>query len=202
LPWSLARVTSLRFYSLRAGLLGLVLTLFAACQTGTLGGGATKIALFGGTITVAAPPGYCISPGNVSQTGEAAVVLIGKCSDASTSAAAVVTVSVGQPGSAAVMAAGPQALSAFFTSAQGRATLARSARAQDVTVRKALMAGPNFLMLVADRVEGTYWRAIMGIRGRAITVSAIGTRQAPLSPEASRALVDGTLKALLSANQG
>ena len=98
------------------------------------------------------------------------------------------------------MAAGGETLAAFFTSADGRATLSRSGNPSDVTVNRAVMAGEDFLMLLSDQTVGTYWRAITGLRGRVLTVSAGGTVEVPLTPEASREILDATLAALHAAN--
>lgn len=185
---------------LRALALGLALLGLAACLPGLTGSGPARIALFGGSLIVAAPYGYCINPETATQTGESAVVLIGRCRDGSQAAAALVTVTVGPSGSAAVMAAGGPELAAFFTSQQGRATLARSGEASDVTISRAVMAGGDFVMLLTDRSAGTYWRAITGLRGRVVTVSAAGTDAVTLTPEAGRDVLNATLAALHSAN--
>ena len=187
-------------HCLRRTALGLALLGLAACVPGLPGSGPTRIALFGGSLIVAAPYGYCINPETATQTGDLAVVLIGRCRDGSQAAAALVTVTVGPPGSAAVLAAGGPELAAFFTSAQGRATLARSGKASDVTISRAVMAGDDFVMLLTDRSAGTYWRAITGLRGRIVTVSAAGTEAVTLTPESGRDVLNATLAALHSAN--
>ncbi len=179
---------------------GLALLGLAACVPGLPGSGPARIALFGGSLIVAAPYGYCINPETATQTGDLAVVLIGRCRDGSQAAAALVTVTVGPPGSAGVLAAGGPELAAFFTSAQGRATLARSGKAADVTISRAVMAGGDFVMLLTDRSAGTYWRAITGLRGRVVTVSAAGTQDVTLTPESGRDVLNATLAALHSAN--
>ena len=187
-------------FKLRAIWLGMALVGLAACVPGLPGSGPARIALFGGSLIVAAPYGYCINPETATQTGELAVVLIGRCRDGSQAAAALVTVTVGPPGSAAVLAAGGPELAAFFTSAQGRATLARSGKASDVTISRAVMAGEDFVMLLTDRSAGTYWRAITGLRGRVVTVSAAGTEAVTLTPESGRDVLNATLAALHNAN--
>jgi hypothetical protein len=191
----LSLTTGLRALGFAALLAGL-----SACQTGFPGAGPTQIALFDGALKVAAPPGYCIDPETAVETGDSAVVLIGRCRDGSAITAALVTVTVGSPGSAGVLAAGNQALSDFFTSAQGRATLSRSGRAEDVTVSRAVAAEGDFLMLLTDRNAGTYWRAIIGLKGRVVTVSAAGTDEVKLNPESARKVLDATLAALRRAN--
>lgn len=184
----------------RALLTGLAGLSLAACVMAPVGAGPTQIALFDGSVRVAAPPGYCVITDKATQTGAQAVVLIGRCQDGARAKAAVVTVTVGDPGSAAVLVAGGEALAAFFSSAPGRATLAPSGRASDVAVNKAAMAGSDFLMLLTDKTSGTYWRAITGLKGRLVTVTAMGTAEDPLAAENSRELLNAALLALHRAN--
>ncbi len=184
----------------RAGGVALATLGLSGCVAGTLGSGPARTTLFDGGFTVAAPNGYCIDPQTATQTGDTAVVLIGRCRDGSQAAAALVTVTVGSAGSGAVMAAGGPELAAFFTTDQGRATLARSGQTGDVTITKAVMAGPDFVMLLTDRRLGTYWRAVTALRGRAVTVSAAGTDGVDVSPEKGRDILNATLTALHKAN--
>ena len=190
-----------------ARLAALCLLLVAAgCQMALplrLAAGPARLAVLDGAVTVVAPRGYCIDPAASLHDADTAVVLIGRCrTDARSAAqvAAVVTVSVGPGGSAGVMTAGGAALSAFFTSDQGRALLARSGRAADVQVIQARARDDAFVMQVADRSAGVYWRAVTGIGGRLVTVSASGAEGADLAPEAGLPLVESTLAALRAAN--
>jgi hypothetical protein len=173
----------------------------AACDLASFGG-TTKVALFDGTMTLAAPSGYCIDPAAVHQAGDAVVAVLGRCAATSTATPGLLTVSVGQPGSAGVMTAGGAALAAFFTSTEGRRVLSRSGKAQDVQVRQAVGRPDAFVMRVTDRAVGDYWRAVTGIGGRLVTISATGAEGAPLAPEAGRALVDAAVAAMRAANPG
>jgi hypothetical protein len=58
----------------------------------------------------------------------------------------------------------------------------------------------RLLLHLMDRDAGEYWRAVVGVRGRLVTISALGAEGAPLSPEAGRKLVDQTIDALIRAN--
>ena len=171
----------------------------AACDLASFGG-TTRVALFEGAMTLAAPPGYCIDPAAVQKSGDTVVAVLGRCASTSTVTPGLLTISVGQPGSAGVMAAGGPALAAFFTSTEGRRVLSRSGRAQDVQVRQAVGRPDAFLMRLTDRAVGDYWRAVTGIGGRLVTISATGAEGTPLAPEAGRKLVDAAVLALRMAN--
>ena len=56
------------------------------------------------------------------------------------------------------------------------------------------------LLHLIDISAGDYWRAIAGMNGRLVTVSASGAIGAPLTPDQGRRLVEATLRALLRAN--
>lgn len=149
---------------------------------------------------IGVPPGYCIDGKASRQSHETAVILMGRCTDAMKAKPALITVSIGQGGSAGVMTAGGPALAAFFTSQQGRATLSRDGRAADIKVLTALGSGDALLLHLKDRQVGEYWRAVVGIKGRLVTISATGTDAVPLAPQDGRNVVDSVLTALRNSN--
>ncbi|WP_143710430.1 cation transport ATPase [Tabrizicola sp. TH137] len=168
----------------------------------TTGGGLRSVALLDGALIAAAPAGYCLAPGAGRRSGDGAVVLMGRCSAASTAEPAVLTLSVGPAGSAGAMTAGGAGLAAYFTSAEGRAALSREGRAGDVVVLEAVGSGEAFLLHVRDRAVGDYWRAVTGIRGRLVTVSASRPDGEALAEGKGRALVEAAVAALRRANAG
>lgn len=183
-----------------SGLIGVLL--LAGCVA-TQGGGIRQVALLDGAVVAAAPAGYCIAPGAGQRQGDSAVVIMGRCSAAGTAEPAVVTLTVGQAGSAGAMVGGGAVLAEFFTSEAGRTALSRSGQAADVQVLSAAGVDDAFVMQVRDRLVGDYWRGIAGLRGRLVTVTATGPAgDAPLSAEKGRALVQATLAALRRANTG
>lgn len=179
--------------------LAVVAVILSGCVTS--GGGIRSVALLDGSFTAVAPAGYCIAPGAGQRGADSAVVLMGRCSARSEVEPAMLTLSVGEAGSAGAMSAGGEALAAYFTSAEGRAALGRDGRAQDVRVLSAVMSGEAFLLHVADAAVGDYWRALTGLRGRLVTVSAAGPEGSALPAGKGRALVEAALAALERANQ-
>jgi hypothetical protein len=155
-----------------------------------------------GALNVGVPAGYCIDQKTSRAGKDTAVVLMGRCTDVVKAKPALITVSIGKTASAGVLTAGGPALAQFFTSAQGRSMLSRSGRAGDVKVIQAVGVGDAFLLHLNDRAVGEYWRAVVGVNGRLVTISATGTEAMPLPPADSRALIDASLKALRTANPG
>ena len=179
------------------GVMALGLAL-AGCDLGTEG--AREVAVLQGQINVRAPLFYCVGLQSARSTRDTAVVLIGRCTSMGGVAAALVTVTVGHAASAGVMAAGGAALGHFFATPAGRHALSRDGRANDVEVLQAGVLDGRLLLHIKDRVAGDSWRAIMGVKGRLVTVSASGAQGAPLTADEGRALVEATLDALQEAN--
>ncbi len=98
------------------------------------------------------------------------------------------------------MAAGDAALATFFASRKGLAIVSRSGRSGDVKLLGTDTAQGAFLMHLDDKLAGDYWRAILGLRGRLVTVTAVGTGKVRLTPEASRRVVEKTLRVLRNVN--
>ena len=174
--------------------------LLAACDLANPLSGPRQVSVLNGTVHVGAPNGYCISPSASHQAANTAVVLIGRCTAEGRVQAALVTVTIGRPASAGVMLAGPKALAAFFASPAGRRALSRDGRVNDVGVVQTVATADALFLRVLDRVAGDYWRAITGLNGRLVTVSATGAAGAPLSAVQGRKLLEDTLAALRQAN--
>ena len=168
----------------------------AACDAG----GVQQVAVLDGEIRVRAPAFYCVDTQSARAGGDTASVLIGRCTASGEVAAALVSVTVGRFASGGVMLAETETLRAFMSSQAGRRALSRSGRAQDVVVLESGVVGGKLLLHLKDRVAGDYWRAVIGIKGRLVTVSASGTGGTPLRPQDGRRLVDQTVDALIAAN--
>ncbi len=178
----------------------IALAVLAACVAPDGYGTSRSAPVLEGAVNIGVPPGYCIDRSAGRAGRDSVVVLMGRCADNSRAVAALISVSVGRSASGGVMTAGGQTLAAFFTSAPGRATLSREGRASDIRVIEALGAGDAFLLHLADRSVGEHWRAIVSVNGRLITISATGTKAAPLAPADGRKLLDAALAALRRAN--
>lgn len=170
------------------------------CQLEPGFGGARSAPVLDGAIEIGVPAGYCIDGGTSRVATDGVVILMGRCTDEVRAIPALLSVSIGQGGSAGVMTAGGPALAAFFASSQGRATLSRDGRAGDIRILEALSAGDAFLLHLQDRSVGEYWRAVIGVKGRLVTISATGTPDLPLDPKDGRKVLDAALDAMRRAN--
>ncbi len=181
-----------------AGLTALVALMGCQLEPGTAK--ARSASVLDGAVEIGVPAGYCINGGASREAADGVVILMGRCTDAARAVPALLSVSIGQSGSAGVMTAGGPALAAYFGSEQGRATLSRDGRAADIRVVEALGAGDAFLLHLQDRSVGDYWRAVITVKGRLVTVSATGTPDLPLDPADGRKVLDAALDAMRRAN--
>lgn len=181
----------------------IVLLGLAACQTvpgapgANLGTASGPVRVLAGDVKVEGPRGYCADPASLQQRDDSAVLLLGRCSSETAVPPAVLTVAVGRSGSASVFAAGGGELAGFFKTDTGRATLSRRGAARDVSIVTALMSKGAFLLRIRDRAQGEYWRAMVPVGGRMISVSAAGP-DLPLAE--GRRLVEATVTVLRRIN--
>jgi hypothetical protein len=160
-------------------------------------GARAPVPLQDGAVLVAAPAGYCAS---ADASGD--VVVFGRCAGASGAEPAVIAVTVGGEGSSAFLQSGAAALSDYVTSPEGRAALARDGRAASVRIGSVAVAEGALVIRLTDRALGEHWRALLPLRGRAVSVTVTAPPGAVLSPEAGRQLLDRTISALRAANAG
>lgn len=176
----------------------------AGCVTGCVTGpaafsSARSAPVLGGTIQVGLPRGYCIDRRAGRESGDTAVVVMGKCRDDLDAAPALLTTAIGPAGSAQVLAGGGQTLASYFTSDQGRAALSRSGRASTVEIVQAKSVGAAFVMRIRDGAVGEYWRGVEPVAGRLVTI----TVDLPEGAEADgEALLAAALAAMRAANAG
>lgn len=182
--------------------LGPILCL-CGCVAGDIGISAAPRAtpILGGAVNLGVPRGYCVDGAASQVAQDSAVMIVGRCSDAAGVVPAAITATVGEAGSAAVLAAGAPALAGYFQSDDGRAALSREGVAEAVVVRKVLSSEGVLILHLTDRVLGDYWRAVMAARGRLVTLAVTPPDGQPLSPDQGKALLDKAVLAMQAANR-
>lgn len=155
-----------------------------------------KVALSGGQIVIAGPPGYCIDPRSTTDTETGAFALLGSCASIANSRhapapqiPAVLTASV-SPGQSGISTDKPGRLKAFLTSRKGRAALARDGNPASVTVLATNSADGVLYLHLRDTsannpgdLKSDYWRAVFTENGRMVTVTISGFLGGPLTPK-------------------
>ncbi|MDJ1009141.1 MAG: hypothetical protein QNJ13_15100 [Paracoccaceae bacterium] len=149
-------------------------------------------------VVVAGPPGYCVDPGAVRQSGTAAFVLLGSCASLSggglsamPDAPGVLTVLVSPEGAGAPLSAASEAqLVRFFESEDGRTALSADGRAESVEILE-LRADDGQIYVRARDLSGArplgvaedYWRALFDLNGHLVTATVIGFEARPLDAQ-------------------
>ena len=181
-----------------------VLTGLAACQPveglpkPRLVSAPRPVTVLNGSMQVAGPSGYCADPATIREDADSAVVFVGRCEAENGVRPAVLTVTAGASGSGVAMASGGDSLAQFFNTDAGRKTLSRRGKAADVSIGTALAVKDLFLMRVEDRAEGSYWRGMLALGGRLVSISANGP---DLPAPEGRVLVEKTAAAMRRANR-
>lgn len=181
-------------------LLTVCVLVLAACVAPLSGGGSSAVKVLGGAMTAAVPAGYCIDPKASHANGGSAVIIAGRCSADRPVPAAVVTISIGGEGSAAILKTGAKALSDWARSPAGRAALARDGRASSVMVRETMLWDGAFLIRLQDRKIGPYWRAALGLKGRLVMISVSPPVQAGLPLSDGRGILERAITVMRRAN--
>lgn len=177
-----------------------VLAGLAACQDLGIGAPSRDLVILDGAVIVAPPKGYCVDPTASMAGADTAVVLMGRCAVKSDNPPALLTASFGAAGSAAALSHGPVELTNFFGSPEGRAMLAASGDADDVTLDASQSVGETLFLRINDRTSGAYWRAFSALQGRLLTLTAAGVDEIALDPDDGRALLEQSLLSLQTAN--
>ena len=147
-------------------------------------------------VVVAGPPGYCVDPRALRQTGTAAFVLLGSCASltdgeltAMPQSPGVLTVLVSPVGPGTALSAVSEAqLLEFFESEAGRASLSANGRADSVEVLETRAGQGQIYVRARDlsggRPEGVaadYWRALIDLNGHLVTATVIGFEAEPVT---------------------
>jgi hypothetical protein len=171
-----------------------------ACQGFEVASPNRTVSVLNGAVKIAPPNGYCVDPKSSKGTDDSGVVVMGRCSAGSVQAPALLTASIGAAGSDAALAQGHVALTSFFGSPQGLAMLASSGVATDAELTASQSDGDVLFLQINDKITGSYWRAIAGLNGRLLMLTATGAEDLILSPVDGRNLLAKTLAALKRAN--
>ena len=186
----------------RAAALVVLGGMLAGCQMGLPAGlglglgrggpsGPGQIAVARGDVTVAAPVGYCLDRALSRPQAADPFVAFLPCAegqDLQSVPGLILTATVGQPADLPPADALAEALS----SAAGRAAMARSGLAGDVTVHQTMAADGTVFLHLGDTsaagsgpvVETDYWRAVLAVAGRPVTLTAMSPAGRPVPPDA------------------
>lgn len=156
--------------------------------------GPTAISVFDGQVQMVGPQGFCIDPTATRETAQEAFVLLVRCTD-SPQPAPVLSASVSDvtaPGAADTEAL--TTLARYLATPAGLARLSRRGEAGDVQLESQRIEAGALWLQVSDRgnpepFEPRYWRAILPLAERVVTLTVLSARDHPIAAERGPALL-------------
>lgn len=156
------------------------------------------VSVGGGNVTVGGPQGYCVDRRGSRLGGDAAFILLASCASITGVASAgvpaapgLLTASVDRDASALPSV---NDFKSFFATDAGRATLARDGQASSVSMLRSEARDDAILMRIRDTspastegLEDTYWRGLLLLNGRLITVTVNSFSKRVIDEEDGRA---------------
>jgi len=196
-------------------MLGLCLVLAACFETAPLqeaasrgmqpASGPPQVAVLGRSINVAGPPGYCVDTEATRESDIEAFVLLVRCR-ATLRPAPVLSATITRLAAPANDDRDAlRSLTDFLTSVAGRAQLSRSGDPRDVTVHESMFADHAIWLLIEDRgnpgsFDPTYWRAILPVADRIVTLSVLAAVEHPMDRGGGLATLRGFVTRMRRAN--
>lgn len=167
--------------------------------------GPAEVEVLRGSITVAGPAGYCADVEATRESDIEAFVLLVRCRG-TIRPSPVLTATVTR----VPAVDDPEALGRllmFVRSAPGRAQLSRSGDPDDVELIEATQASGVLWLLIRDTdnpdsFDETYWRAILPLADRVVTLSVLAAADHPYERESGLAILRGFVQRMREVNQG
>ena len=165
--------------------------------------GPSQVQVLRNSITVAGPGGYCVDTEATDESDIEAFVLLVRCR-ATLRPSPVLSATItrlesdGNPETL-------RRLTAFLETMPGRAQLSRSGDPADVTVEQATFAEGVIWLLIHDEgnprsFDETYWRAILPIAGRVVTLSVLAAAEHPFERDSGLSILRGFVMRMRAAN--
>jgi hypothetical protein len=168
------------------------------------------------SVVVAGPPGYCVDQTATRDRPGGAFVLLGSCASIARDASrphpvrpGVLTVTVSEDTmSTAETGVLLDALRGYFRTEDGRAALSRSGRPDQVEVLETRIDDGALYLHARDAsgpargMADDYWRALMRVNERLVTLSVNAYSTAPLSDRAGLSTLDDFASRIRAANPG
>jgi hypothetical protein len=156
-----------------------------------------KIEVAGRVLNIKGPPGFCIDRQSSQIGDDLAFVLLGSCKVVSKRAfasspkvKALLTASVSGGEEGGSIASSLTSMDSFFRSEDGRTALSRSADPGTVKVLETFQQDDMFFLRARDSSAGVvpdaaddYWRAYFDLNDQIVSVSVIGFKKDPITPD-------------------
>lgn len=168
--------------------------------------GPTEVALLNRSVSVVGPIGYCIDTEATRESDIEAFVLLVRCRDTLRPAPVLSATVTGLTAPSSDNPGALRRLTGFLSTPAGRAQLSRSGDPAEVTVQEATFANGAIWLLIEDRgnpasFAPTYWRAVLPIAGRIVTLSVLSAREHPVDNGSNLATLRSFVSQMRRANE-
>lgn len=167
--------------------------------------GPTRISVLNDTVSIRGPAGYCIDTEATRESDIEAFALLVRCRGTLNPAPVLSATVTGVPAPDSNDIEALRRLADFLSTPPGRAQLSRSGDPRDVTVQSLTLADRAIWILVHDvgnpsSFDPTYWRAVLPISGRIVTLSVLAAQEHPMDAESGLAVLRGFVMRMRAAN--
>jgi hypothetical protein len=168
--------------------------------------GPARIAVLNQSVSIAGPAGYCVDVEATRESDIEAFALLVRCRG-TLRPAPVLSATITSLRAPADDLAALHRLAEFLPSPAGRAQLSRSGDPDDVTVQQMTYADGVIWMLIEDRgnpasFDNTYWRAILPVAGRIVTLSVLSAREHPVEQGSGLSVLRSFVMRMRAVNSG
>lgn len=169
--------------------------------------GPAEIAVLNRTVTVVGPVGYCVDTEATRESDIEAFILLVRCRE-TLRPAPVLSATV--TNLTAPSSENPDALrrlTGYLATTAGRAQLSRSGDPRDVTLEDVTFADNAIWLLIRDTgnpssFDPTYWRAILPLGERILTLSVLAASEHPFEHQSGLATLRNFVTRMRRANGG
>lgn len=179
----------------------------AASRVGLAASGPSSVSVLDGALTVTGPDAYCIDDEATREGERQAFVLLARCRTSRQPSPVLSATVSGQAAPGTGTPAELQRLADYLSSPSGRAQLSRSGEADQVRIEEMLMQDGALFLRIHDEgnpqaLHPAYWRAIMPLSERVVTLSVMSARDHPVGSAAELQALRDFVGSMRRANDG
>jgi len=150
--------------------------------------GPAAVAVLDGSVTVAGPAGYCVDDTATRESDNEAFVLLVRCAATRRNSPVLSATVTGMMAPGTAEADNLSRLGTYLETSAGRAQLSRTGSAADVSILRAQVVDGALWLRIddsgnPDTFEPGYWRAILPVAGRVVTLSVLSAQAHPVDEE-------------------
>lgn len=167
--------------------------------------GPAVVTVLDGSITVTGPAGYCVDETATRESDNEAFVLIVRCAATRRNSPVLSATVTGFSAPGTTDPGNLARLGQFLGTSAGRAQLSRSGNADDVRIDEVLVEDGALWLRIHDQAnpdtfDPAYWRAILPIADRVVTLSVLSAREHPVAAERGLTVLRGFVRQMRTAN--